>query len=113
MFKLQQNLNKKIWENISNTNNYIVQKTLNNDQSAEYNLLKNLSDELMIANYKRNPIFNSIRKTCSGYTLYRHCIFQSKHTCTWIIKININTNEAKISCQEECNHEANLKKGKF
>lgn len=95
MFKLQQKLNKKIWENISNTNNYIVQKTLTNDQSAEYNLLKNLLDELMIANYKRNPIFNSIRKTCSGYTLYRHCIFQSRHKCTWIVLLAVFTEDTK------------------
>jgi hypothetical protein len=120
-------LNKNIWksyksENISQnssralskTNGHISRKTLNNDQIVEYDLIKELSKNLIIDNYDRNPTFLKISKTSIGYTITRSCIMKQKFDCRWNININIDTNEAILSCNKECQHKNPIKyKGLF
>ena len=81
------------------------------DQSSEYDLLKKLSEELIVNNYDRNPTFNQITKTSTGYTIQRRCCINRQHLCYWSIKINVNTNEATLSCSHDCQHK-NPKKNK-
>ena len=120
--KPNQSLNKNVWksyksENISQnssralpkTNGQILRKTLNNDQIVEYDLIKELSKKLIIDNYGRNPTFRKIAKTSIGYTITRTCVIKQKFDCRWNININMNTNEAILSCSKECQHENPIK----
>jgi hypothetical protein len=89
-----------------------MRRTLNNDQIIEYDLLKKLSEELIVDNFKRNPTFYFLMKTSSGYTIYSKCSLKQKIICRWAININIDTNEAILSCNEECEHKnPNKKRG--
>ena len=54
-------------------NAIILRKNLNKDQNDEYELLKNISEKLIVDNYHRNPIFQIIIKTSIGYTVTRRC----------------------------------------
>jgi hypothetical protein len=83
---------------------YINSNTLNEEQKAEYDLIKNLSEQLIFENYKRYPSFSRITKTSFGYTIGRRCSKDRKFKCSWSVRIHINTNEATISCNENCEH---------
>ena len=86
-------------------------KNLNTEYSKEYEIIKNLSGQLIIDNYKRNPTFGHIRRTTTGYYIERCCYIQGKHTCYWRNVINMNTNEVTLSCNKDCTH-TDLKKKK-
>jgi len=106
--KKDQILNKNIWKSLTgdkiSTNNVILSKNLTLDQSAEYDLLKKLSEQLIINNYDRNPTFHKLTKTSTGYTIQRKCCINYQYLCCWSIKINVNTNEATLSCNHDCQH---------
>jgi hypothetical protein len=116
--KKDQILNKNIWKSLTGdkirSNNVIISKNLTVDQSAEYDLLKKLSEQLIINNYDRNPTFNRITKTSIGYRINRVCP-KKKTLCSWNININVNTNEAILSCSnKDCKHNNQRKlKSKF
>ena len=95
-------------------NAIILRKTLNKDQIAEYDLLKNISEKLLADNYHRNPMFQFLIKTRIGYTIARYCRLKNKIYCRWNIYINIEKNEAFLSCNKECEHKNPIKrKGLF
>jgi len=105
-------LNKNVWKSFIGENidkaGKIFRKTLNNDQIVEYDLIKNLSEKLIIDNYDTNPKFHYIRKSGIGYNIYKFCSLKSKKFCRWIINININTNEAILSCNKQCGHKNSI-----
>jgi len=107
--KENQILDKNIWKNIPRGIIYL--KNLNTEHSKEYEIIKNLSGQLIIDNYKRNPTFGHIRRTTTGYYIERCCYIQGKHTCYWRNDINMNTNEVTLSCNKDCPH-TDLKKKK-
>ncbi len=81
---------------------------------VEYDLIKELSEKFIIDNYNRNPTFKKISKTSIGYTITRSCVIKQKDDCRWNININIDTNEAILSCNKECQHKNPIKyKGLF
>jgi len=108
-------LNKNIWKSLTgdkiSSKKTIISKNLTVDQSSEYDLLKKLSEELIANNYNRHPTFSRILKTSTGYTIQRRCCIKSQYLCWWSIKINVNTNEATLSCTQDCQHQ-NPKKNK-
>jgi hypothetical protein len=120
-------LNKNVWKSfksenftrqsdtaISKSNGQIVGKTLNQEQIVEYDLIKTLSEKLIFDNYGRNPTLRYIAKTKIGYTIMRICKSKQKVDCRWNININIDTNEAILSCNKECQHKNPIKyKGLF
>ena len=102
-------MDKNIWksfksENYVHRNKIIMRKTLKKDQIVEFDLIKNLSEKLIIDNYDRNPTFDYIKKTINGYIINRRCYLKNKRLCGWNINININTNEAILSRSRECEH---------
>jgi hypothetical protein len=106
-------LNKNIWKsfksNHTHSNGKIIRKTLNKDQNDENDLIKKLSERLIADNFHRNPTFNYILKTSNGYTITRFCIIKHKVDCTWNIYINIDKNEAILTCNKECEHKNPIK----
>ena len=119
--KPNQFLNKNVWKSFksenfqkdrvfSRTNGKIVRKTLNKEQAVEYELIKTLSEKLIIDNYGRNPTFRYITKTKIGYTLTRTCKPKQKFNCRWNIYIKIDTNEANLTCNKECQHKNPIKR---
>ncbi len=120
-------MNKNVWKSfksenftrqsdtaISKSNGQIVGKTLNQEQIVEYDLIKTLSEKLIFDNYGTNPTFRYITKTKIGYTITRICKPKQKVDCCWNININIDTNEAILSCNKECQHKNPIKyKGLF
>jgi hypothetical protein len=53
-------------------------KTLNKDQIIEYELIRNLSEKLIIEYYDRNTSFELMIKTSIGYTVLRSCCLKKK-----------------------------------
>jgi hypothetical protein len=120
-------LNQNVWksfkcENINKGgsrpvlifNGQIMRKTLNQEQAVEYDFIKKLSEKLIFDNYGRNPTFRCITKTSIGYSITRTCNIKQKVNCRWNININIDTNEAILSCNKECQHKNPIKyKGLF
>jgi hypothetical protein len=104
--KTEQKIDEKIWQEIKNNEkgSYINNNTLSGEQKAEYDLIKNLSQQLIFENYKRYPAFSRITKTSFGYKIGRRCSKDKKFTCTWTVKIYINTKEVTISCNKNCEH---------
>jgi hypothetical protein len=95
-------LSKQVWKSFSNQ----IQKiNLNNDQNKEYELIKELTKQLIFNNFKRNPTLKRISKTMLGYNITRYCYVKEKTSCLWNISVNIFSNEAIISCNKECKHE--------
>ncbi len=123
--KPNQFLNKNIWKSFkkenfqkdrdfSRTYGRIIRKTLNKEQAVENDFIKKLSEKLIINKYGRNPTFRYIAKTKIGYTITRICKPKQKFNCRWNININIDTNEAILSCNKECQHKNPIKhKGLF
>ena len=104
-----ENFNKASSRSVSKTNGQIKRTTLNKEQIVEYDLIKNLSEKLIIDNYCRNPTFRHITKTKIGYTITRVCKMK-QITCTrWNIYINIDTDEAILTCDKECQHKNTIK----
>ena len=79
------------------------------EQNVEFDLIKNLSEKLIVDNYNRNPAFLFIKKTKIGYSITRICKAKQIVYCNWIIHINIDTNEAILSCNKECEHKNPIK----
>ena len=83
--KKDQILNKNIWKSLTgdkiSSRNVILNRDLTVDQSAEYDLLKKLSEQLIINNYDRNPTFHKLTKTSTGYTIQRRCCIKSQFLC--------------------------------
>jgi hypothetical protein len=106
--KVNQTMDKNIWKSFKDENfdsrKGIRRKTLKKDQIIEFDLIKNLSEKLIIGNFNRNPTFKQIRKTFNGYFIQRRCYLKSKYLCGWSINLNINTNEALLSCGRVCEH---------
>jgi len=102
--KLNKNVFKSFESNQMSKNAIILRKTLSKDQNVEYDLIKNLSEKLIVNNYKKNPKFIQIRKRIHGYTIYRRCCEKQICYCIWSININIDTNEVILSCNKECQH---------
>jgi hypothetical protein len=104
-------LNKNVWKSFTgehiNKKRNILRKNLNKDQIIEYDLLRNLSEKLIMDNYERNPTFRRITKTGAGYSISRTC-YQNKADCNWNINININNNETILSCSKKCDHKKNV-----
>ena len=91
-----------------------MRKNLTTDQSAEFDLLKKLSEQLIVNNYDRNPTYHRITKTSTGYTIQKVCCINNQNLCYWSIKINVNKNEATLSCTQDCQHKNQKKhKSKF
>jgi hypothetical protein len=98
-------INKNIWMSLNGLNHsVIVRKVLTNEQSIEYEVIKNLSKQLITDNYNKSPTFKSISKTKIGYSIYRQCLIGNKKVCHWKISIDINTNKVIISCNKHCSH---------
>jgi hypothetical protein len=121
--KPNQFLNKNVWKSfksenftrnsdtaISKSNGKIVRKTLNKEQAVEYELIKTLSVKLIIDNYGRNPTFQNMKKTKIGYTITRFCKPKQKVDCRWNIYIKIDTNEAILTCNKECQNKNPIKR---
>ena len=119
--KPNQFLNKNIWKSFkkenfqkdrdfSRTYGRIIRKTLNKEQTVEYDLIKKLSEKLIIDNYGRNPTFQNMKKTKIGYTITRFCKPKQKVDCRWNIYIKIDTNEAILTCNKECQHKNPIKR---
>ena len=107
-------INKNIWKSFNELNHsVIVRKLLTNEQSIEYEVIKNLSKQLIIDNYNINPTFKSVCKTKIGYSIYRQCLIGNKKVCHWKISIDINTNKVVISCNKHCLHIQKDKKNIF
>ncbi len=108
-----QTLNKNIWKSFKIDhifkNGKIIRKTLNKEQNDEFDLIKKLSEKLIAGNFHRNPTFNHISKTRNGYTITRLCKIKHKVDCTWNIYINIDKNEAILTCNKECEHKNPIK----
>ena len=104
--KLNQFLNINIWNSIQSSHRgTITRNCLNNElQDKEYELVKHLSEQLVSDVCKRNSTFSRLRKSPVGYRIQRCCYSQTKQRCYWNININLNTNEAIISCNQDCNH---------
>jgi hypothetical protein len=106
-------LNKNIWNsfkrNHTHSNGNIIRKALNRDQNDEYDLIKKLSEKLIVDNYHRNPTFEYITKRKFGYNITRKCRTKRIIYCRWNIDINMNTNEAILSCNKQCQHENPIK----
>ena len=94
----------------SKTISEIIRKTLNKEQIVEYDLIKKLSEKLIIDNYGRNPTFQNMKKTKIGYTITRFCKPKQKVDCRWNIYIKIDTNEAILTCNKECQHKNPIKR---
>ena len=107
-------LNKNIWKSFKIDhifkNGKIIRKILNKEQNDEFDLIKKLSEKLIADNFHRNPTFNHILKTSNGYTIKKSCVIKQKLNCIWKICININTNEAFLSCNKECEHKNPIKR---
>ncbi len=108
-------MDKDTWKSFTSENirknshlKIILRKTLNQDQIVEFDMVRNLSEKLIIDNYDRNPAFDCIKKTLNGYVIHRRCRLKNKHLCGW--NININTNEAILSCSRECEHTNPIKR---
>ena len=96
--KPNQKLDKNIW-------NCLPKGTVNRKNiKNEFEIIKNLSEQLIVNNFNRNPTFHRIRKTINGYSIDRHCYTKGKSACYWIININLNNNEATLSCSKNCLH---------
>ena len=112
--KTNQMLSENIWESLTNfhisKNSQIIKKNLNKKQSKEFDKIKNVSEQLLIENFKRNPTFRQIRKTNFGYSVDRYCFIQGKKECYWVINIKIRNNEATLSCNKDCQHKNPKKK---
>jgi len=112
--KTNQMLSENIWESLTNfhisKNSQIIKKNLNKKQSKEFDKIKNVSEQLIIENFKRNPTFRQIRKTNFGYSIDRYCFIQGKKECYWVINIKIRNNEATLSCNKDCQHKNPKKK---
>lgn len=94
--------NKKLDKNIWNC---LPKGTVNRENiKNEFEIIKNLSEHLIVDNFNRNPTFHRIRKTINGYSIDRHCYTKGKSACYWIININLNKNEATLSCSKNCLH---------
>ena len=91
--KVNQTMDKNIWESFKDENfdgkKGIRRKTLKKDQIIEFDLIKNLSEKLIIDNFNRNPTFKQIRKTVNGYNIIRQCSLKSKYLCIWSINFII------------------------
>jgi hypothetical protein len=102
-------LNKNVWKSLTSDNinkkRKVLRTTLNIEQNVEFDLIKNLSEKLIVDKYNRNPAFLFIKKTKTGYSITRICREKQTVNCNWIIHINIDTNEAILSCNKECQHE--------
>jgi len=72
---------------------------LDKNQNSEYDLVKNISENLIFDNYNRNTIFKRIAKTSIGFNIPRMFKIKQKKYWRWNIHININidTNETIIS----------------
>lgn len=112
--KTNQMLSENVWESLTNfhisKNSQIIKKNLNKKQSKEFDKIKNVSEQLLIENFKRNPTFRQIRKTNFGYSIDRYCFIQGKKECYWVINIKIRNNEATLSCNKDCQHKNPKKK---
>lgn len=96
--KPNQKLDTNIW-------NCLPKGTVNRKNiKNEFEIIKNLSEHLIVDNFNRNPTFHRIRKTINGYSIDRHCYTKGKSACYWIININLNNNEATLSCSKNCLH---------
>jgi hypothetical protein len=49
----------------------------------------------------------------NGYCIQKRCLYHLKTICNWLIKIYLNTNEATLSCREDCQHEISEQNKKF
>jgi hypothetical protein len=98
-------LNKNIWKNIQNNHqSYISRKDLNKDETKEYDIIRSLSEQLIYVNFKRCPAFHRIQKNINGYYVSRRCNSKKNCCCFWAVNINIETNQAKLSCKKNCPH---------
>jgi len=104
-----ENFNNESNRALLKTNGRIIRKTLNKEQTVEYDLIKKLSEKLIIDNYGRNPTFRYIAKTSIGYTITRTCKPKQIICSSWNIYIKIDTNEAILTCNKECQHKNPIK----
>jgi hypothetical protein len=94
-------------------NQLIQRKNLSNkDQIKEYDMLKKLSEQLLVNNFRRNPTTFKIKKSNWGYSIFKFCSVKNKLECRFNVNININTNEATLSCDKKCLHKMQTKKSK-
>jgi hypothetical protein len=111
-------LDKNIWESLNsnqiNKSRKILRTTLDRNQIIEYDLIKDLSEKLILDSYNKNPTFERILKTSYGYNIIRSCHLRTETLCRWNISINIDTNEAILSSNKKCQHNNPIKrKGLF
>jgi hypothetical protein len=99
-----------IWNSFK-INQLIQRKNLSDkEQIKEYDMLKKLSEQLLVNNFRRNPTTFKIKKSNYGYSIFKFCYVKSKLECRYNIYININTNEAALSCDNKCLHKTQSKK---
>ena len=65
-------------------------------QIKEYDLIQYLSEQLIIDNFNRKTKLLKIKYTSHGYSIDR--ISRKKDNCNWNINIDLNSNEATITC---------------
>ena len=111
-------MSKNVWQSFTNQqidkNSRILDKKINKlDQKVEHNLLRKLSENLIIENCEINPSFRHIRKISSGYSLNSRCLIKGIYHCAWTINLNIQTNEAFLSYPKKCTHKNQIKNSKI
>ena len=97
-------LNKNVWNSIQTYKGILSVNKLTQEQVNEYESVKKLSEKLICDNFNRNPTFNQVRKTITGYSVSKCCYVKRKQNCFWTVNININLNEATILYDKECPH---------
>ena len=105
--KSNQKLCKNIWKSFKKmkfTDQLYVKyfkclsrNNLKKNQIKEYDLIDNLSKRLIIDNYNRTTKLLDIKNTSQGYSIDRRS--GKKENCKWNINIDLNTNEATITCK--------------
>jgi hypothetical protein len=108
--KSDQILNKNEWKMFKNSRScFLFKKGFNKRQIEEDEIIKKLSEQLIVDNYNRNPTYTKTIKSPNGYKIQRRCCFKNQHLCKWPINIDRNINEANLSCDSQCNHTAQKK----
>lgn len=103
-------MNRKIWQSFFNNIKSISKKDLNKEQIIEFNLIKSISEKLLISNLNRSPTFEHIYKTVDGYSVFRVCQLDN---CFWTVHINIINSLVTITCNKDCQHKNPRKRSLF
>ena len=68
------------------------------------------SEKLIVDNFHRNPTFQHVSKTSTGYSIQRYWCKEKVKVCDWVVYISMDTNVAKLTCNKVCKHKNPIKR---